>query len=144
MTSSFSLSESDRQAILDDGWTLQIASNGPDGFPHLVAVWYVVIDGAVHFTTFRKSRKVANLESNPKLTVMVESGRQYTELRGLVIKGTAAIIDDAASTARVMAQVAEKYQAKPAGVDTTEAVLAMAARRVTIRLDPVDSYSWRF
>jgi len=53
-------------------------SIGPKGFPHLVAMWYVVIDGRIHFTTFAKSQKVLNLRRNPKITAMLESGRSTT------------------------------------------------------------------
>ncbi|HNO66799.1 MAG TPA: pyridoxamine 5'-phosphate oxidase family protein, partial [Tepidiformaceae bacterium] len=62
------LTEQERDAFLNDGWTLQVASNGPKGFPHLVAMWYVVLDGKIHFTTFGKSQKVMNLRRDPKIT----------------------------------------------------------------------------
>src|SRR5947209_1824459 len=67
------LMEDEKRRFLEEGWTLQVASIGPQGFPHLVAMWYVVIDGRIHFTTFAKSQKVLNLRRNPKITAMLES-----------------------------------------------------------------------
>jgi nitroimidazol reductase NimA-like FMN-containing flavoprotein (pyridoxamine 5'-phosphate oxidase superfamily) len=136
------LTESEQKAFLEESWTLQVASIGPKGFPHLVAMWYVVMDGAIHFTTFRKSQKVLNLQRNPKCTVMLESGKQYAELKGLVIEGNGVITDDTDFTAKVMAQVGAKYNGIPVPTETPEAALKVASKRVVIRIDSVDIYSW--
>jgi len=136
------LTEEEQRQFLDEGWTLQVASIGPKGYPHLVAMWYVVVDGMIHFTTFRKSQKVLNLKRNPKITVMLESGKTYSELKGLVIEGEAEIIDDLQTTARIMSLVGHKYQGMPIPTETPEAVSPMAQKRVTIRVKPVDVYSW--
>ena len=105
---SIALTDAEQQQMLEDGWTLQVASVGKDGYPHLVAMWYAVIDGDIHFTTFRKSQKVLNLKRNPKISVMLESGKGYAELKGLVFEADAEIVDDPAYTAKVMAQVGHK------------------------------------
>lgn len=139
---SIALTPAEQETFLQDGWTIQIASNGPKGFPHLVAMWYVVIDGMVHFTTFGKSQKVLNLKRDPKITAMLESGKAYTELRGLVIEGNAEVLEDTAFTAKVMAQVGAKYNGIPVPTDTPEAALKVASKRVVIRINPVDIYTW--
>ena len=139
---SIALTPAEQETFLQDGWTIQIASNGPKGFPHLVAMWYVVIDGMVHFTTFGKSQKVLNLKRDPKITAMLESGKAYTELRGLVIEGNAEVLEDTALTAKVMAQVGAKYNGIPVPTDTPEAALKVASKRVVIRINPVDIYTW--
>lgn len=136
------LTDAEREEFLRDGWTLQVASTGPKGYPHLVAMWYVVIDGVIHFTTFRKSQKILNLRRSPKLTVMLEAGKGYNELKGMVIEGEAELVDDPAYTARVMALVGQKYNGIPVPTDTKEAALAVASKRTTVRVRPVDIYSW--
>jgi PPOX class probable F420-dependent enzyme len=139
---SIALTPDEREKFLADGWTLQVASIGPGGFPHLVAMWYVLADGEIVFTTFRKSQKVLNLRRDPKITVMLESGKGYAELKGLVIEGNAEITDDPAFTAKVMAQVGQKYNGIPAPTETPDAALAVASKRVVVRVKPVDEYSW--
>jgi PPOX class probable F420-dependent enzyme len=138
-----SLTDEEQKQFLEDSWTLQVASIGPGGYPHLVAMWYVLDDeGRIVFTTFRKSQKVLNLQRDKKMTVMVEAGKKYTELKGLVIEGEVDILDDPENTARVMARVGEKYNGIPARTDTPEAALKVASKRVVVRLNPVDVYSW--
>ena len=140
--SNIALTPEEQKAFLQDGWTIQIASNGPKGFPHLVAMWYVVIDGKVHFTTFGKSQKVVNLRRDPKITAMLESGKAYSELRGMVIEGNAELLGDTPVTAKVMGLVGAKYNGIPVPTDTPEAVLKVASKRVVIRINPVDIYTW--
>lgn len=140
--SDIALTEDEQRQMLDEGWTLQVASIGPKGFPHLVAMWYVVVDGVINFTTFRKSQKVLNLKRDAKITVMLESGKLYNELKGLVIEGEAEVVDDLDTTARIMSLVGNKYQGMPIPTESAAAVSPMASKRVTIRVKPVDIYSW--
>jgi nitroimidazol reductase NimA-like FMN-containing flavoprotein (pyridoxamine 5'-phosphate oxidase superfamily) len=110
---SIAFTDEEREAFLNAGWTLQVASNGHKGFPHLVAMWYVVVDGRICFTTFGKSQKIMNLRRDPQLTCMLESGKGYSELKGLVIEGEAELVEDTAFTAKVMALVGSKYNGIP-------------------------------
>lgn len=136
------LTAEEQQQLLNEGWTLQVASIGPQGFPHLVAMWYVVIDGRIHFTTFAKSQKILNLRRNPKISAMLETGRGYSELRGYVVEGEAELIDDVATTARVMALVGEKYSGTARPSEPSEAALRVASKRIVVRINPADEYSW--
>ncbi|MFQ5380465.1 MAG: pyridoxamine 5'-phosphate oxidase family protein, partial [Dehalococcoidia bacterium] len=134
--------EEEQEAFINEGWTLQCATIGPRGFPHLIAMWYVVDRGEIVFTTFGKSQKVMNLRRSPRITVMLEAGRGYAELRGVVIEGNAEIGEAPAETARIMALVGEKYNGIPVPTDTPESALRAASKRVTVRIKPVDVYSW--
>ena len=49
------MTDEETKEFIETGWTLQVASNGNNGFPHLVAMWYGVIDGKIHFTTYAKA-----------------------------------------------------------------------------------------
>ncbi len=136
------LTDAEQEQFLAESWTLQVASNGVGGFPHLVAMWYVVIDGKIHFTTFGKSQKIMNLRRDSKITCMLESGKGYSELKGLVIEGEAEIVEDTAFTAQVMGRVGAKYNGIPIPTETPEASLKAASKRVVVRVNPVDIYSW--
>ena len=61
-------------AFFAESMTLQVATIGKDGFPHVAPMWFVVEDNRVVFRSFSKSQKIVNLERNPKLTVLIESG----------------------------------------------------------------------
>src|ERR1044071_378928 len=69
------LTQEEQEKFLAESWTLQVDSVGHKGYPHLVAMWYVVMDGKIHFTTFGKSQKLMNLRRDSKIPCMLESGR---------------------------------------------------------------------
>jgi hypothetical protein len=80
------MDEGEVLAFLDEERTLVCATNGKDGFPHLMPLWYVVRDGGLWAWTFAKSQKVKNLERDPRATLQVEAGTEYQELRGVMFK----------------------------------------------------------
>ncbi len=82
------------QAFLQEQRTLQVATIDHDGYPHLVAMWYVLHEGQVAFWTYARSQKAVNLRRDPRLTCLAETGQRYEELRGVQIKGQATIYDD--------------------------------------------------
>ena len=47
---------------------LQVATINRDGTPHLVTMYYAVIDDRIAFWTYRKSQKVLNLRRDPRIT----------------------------------------------------------------------------
>lgn len=136
------MTDGERERFLEEGWTLQVATNGPGGFPHLAAMWYVLRDGLIHFTTFARSQKIVNVRRDPRITAMLETGRAYEELRGLVVRGTAELDEDVRATADVMSLVARKYRGMPIPAETPEAALPAAAKRVVVRIRPERVYSW--
>jgi hypothetical protein len=80
---------------------VQLATNGHDGFPHLVTMYYVMMDGLITFWTYRRSQKALNLERDPRISCLVETGEQYFDLRGVLVQGTARRIDDPAAVLEV-------------------------------------------
>lgn len=135
------MSPDEVRAFLSGRHTMNVATIGPDGRPHLVAMWYGFLDDAPAFWTFGKSQKIANLRRDPRLTCLVESGETYDQLKGVELVGTAALLDDETSVLAVGMSVARRY----AGVD--EADLEAVARatmhkRVAVRIDVEKVVSW--
>lgn len=121
--------------------TLQVASIGPDGVPHLVPMWFEVIDGRIAMWTYAKSQKALNLGRDPRLTCLIEAGETYGELRGVTITGRAEIHTDYDTVFGVGAALHARYQgdmthASRAGVE------AEARKRVAIFVNPAKTASW--
>ena len=62
------------RAFVEQQRTATIATVGPTGVPHLVAMWYAVIDGQIWFETKPKSQKVTNVRRNPSVSFLAEAG----------------------------------------------------------------------
>ena len=142
------MSPEEIQAFLQSGDILQVATNGPDGRPHLAPMWYVVEDGKVVFRSFTKSQKILNLQRDPKLTVLVERGLAYTELQGVMIRGTAALIEDPAEVLRIYGRLAAKYAMvgdEPVDLDPEALEAAFgrfAPKNTAVVVEPVKVTSW--
>src|SRR6267142_6576313 len=82
--------------FLEDGRTLQVATIGADGMPHLVAMWYCSLDGDLAFWTYAKSQKVVDLRRDERIACLVETGERYEELRGVQVRGRGELVEDRA------------------------------------------------
>jgi PPOX class probable F420-dependent enzyme len=121
--------------------TATLATVSAKGRPHLVAMWYAVIDGEIWFETKAKSQKAVNLRRDPTCTVMVEAGLTYDQLRGVAIDGTATIHDDPDSILKVGISVWERYNG-PYTDDLRPAVDQLMNKRVAVRVTPERVRSW--
>src|SRR2546428_13622665 len=88
------MNDEEIRAFLEEQRKLQVATIDHDGWPHLVAMWYVLISDEVVFWTYARSQKAINLRRDPRLTCLVEAGERYEELRGVQIKRRAVINND--------------------------------------------------
>lgn len=118
-----------------------LATIGPSGRPHLVAMWYAVIDGVVWFETKAKSQKATNLRRDDRVTVMVESGHTYDTLRGVSLDGRATIVDDPAALWAVGVNVWERYTG-PYDEEVRPLVEVMLNKRIAVRVDVERVRSW--
>lgn len=130
-------------AFLEASRTLQVASINADGTPHLVAMWFALDEqGRAGFWTYAKSQKIVNLRRDPRITVMVETGDAYEELRGVTIVGTATIVADHASVLAFGEQVFERYWGPITDDAVREGVHTMGAKRVLVVIEPEKVVSW--
>lgn len=137
------MSESEVLAYLDEVRVMNIATNSPSGHPHLVAMWYAMVDGKPAFWTFGKSQKIMNIRRDPKITALVESGESYSELRGVELVGRARVIEDVEAIVRIGAAVAERYNG-PAAVSAPgmEFIRKQAGKRLGVVIDVEKIVSW--
>jgi hypothetical protein len=104
-------------------------------------MWYAVLDGDPVFWTFGKSQKIKNLQRDPRITLLVESGEEYAELRGVEIVGTATVVTDRDA----IMEIGEAVYARYFGEVTDEVrpfVELTGAKRFGVRISPTRVVSW--
>jgi PPOX class probable F420-dependent enzyme len=127
--------------FIDHSRTATLATVLPGGRPHLVAMWYAVLDGEIWFETRAKSQKAVNLRRDPTVTVMIEDGLTYDTLRGVSIDGHAEIVDDPDSILRVGISVWERYTG-PYADEMRPFVDQIMYNRIAVRVVPSRIRSW--
>jgi PPOX class probable F420-dependent enzyme len=130
---------------------VQLATNGPDGFPHLVTMYYVLTGGLITFWTYRTSQKALNLERDARISCLVETGEQYFDLRGVLVQGTARRVDDPAAVLEIGRRLAGIFAgpiiapgAAPDGESAPVAqyVTSSVSKRVGYLVEPTRVVSW--
>jgi PPOX class probable F420-dependent enzyme len=123
--------------------TASVASLGPGGLPHVVAMWYGLIGDAVYIETKAKSQKAVNLRRDPRMVFMVEAGTSYDTLRGVSLEGSAVIISE--SDGQEYWDAAISVYERYTGPYTEEArplVEFMMNKRIVAKLVPDRIRSW--
>jgi PPOX class probable F420-dependent enzyme len=135
------MTDEEIRTFLQEQRILQVATINRDGWPHLVAMWYVLVNDQIVFWTYAKSQKAVNLRRDARITCLVEAGERYEELRGVQIKGRAIINNDPETVQRIGATIWERY-AGPLDDSTRQMVIAQALKRVLVFVEPVEIVSW--
>ena len=116
-----------------------LATLDKEGFPHVVAMNFVARDGAILMTSYGKAQKVINIRRDPKVAVMAETGRNYSDLRGVMIRGECEIVDDAGAVEATMRAILEKTSGSAA---LGRGPLKSASKRVVLKVIPKKIASW--
>ena len=144
-----SMTPEEVQSFLTEGAkVLQVSTIGRDGFPHLAPMWFVMEHGRIVFRSFSKSQKIVNLRRDPRLTVLAESGDAYAELRGVMIKGEATLVDDPEYVLQIYGELAARYPMvgdEPLALDRDALEAAFgrfAAKNTAVIVEPEHVVSW--
>jgi PPOX class probable F420-dependent enzyme len=149
------LSPDEQLELLEAARIVVVSTIGPRGWPHSMPMWFTLRepegeplpDGPpreLWAWTYAKSQKARNLERDPRATLLVETGEEYLELRGVQIEAEAELIRD---PDRVLAFGKELTVAYSEGIESIEgdaaaALQAQAAKRVAIRFEAKRVATW--
>jgi PPOX class probable F420-dependent enzyme len=136
------MSDDEVQAFLAERHTMDVATIGADGRPHLVAMWYGFFpDGQLGFWTYGRSQKIVNLRRDPRLTCLVEAGSAYEELRGVELVADATVVDDREEVLAIGASVFDRYTG-PYTPEARPVLEQVGAKRAAVRITVRDVVSW--
>jgi PPOX class probable F420-dependent enzyme len=133
------LSSEEQATFLREHRKAALATIDKDGFPHVVAMNFLIKGGAFYMTSYAKAQKVMNIRRNPKVALMVEAGETYSELRGVMVRGRGEIIEGEAA---VRATFAEMAAARGTPGERPSGSVDSAPKRVVLKISPEKIVSW--
>lgn len=136
------MSEEEVWAFLEQAHSLQVATIGKDGAPHLTTVWFGIRDGKFLFETYGKSQKVVNLRRDNRIALLAEDGDTYDMLRGVSINGTAEIIDENPALTEAMGFLMRIHFKGRPEADLEQMTEQMARKRIVVSVTPEKLMSW--
>ena len=138
------LTPEEQLQLLDEERVVIATTIGPRGWPHSMPLWYTVRDGELWAWTFAKSQKVKNLERDNRCTLLIETGVEYGELRGIQIEAEAEIIRDHDTVLEFAKELTLRYAPGLESIDGDAAagLEAQVPKRVAIHFHPVRTATW--
>ncbi len=140
------MSDAEVATMLAGNRKVQLATINPDGYPHLVTMYYTLVEGKIAFWTYRTSQKALNLARDPRISCLVETGNAYFDLRGVQIQGTATTITDPDAVYKIGLAIGDVMGNAGAETEVSDAIneyVANAARkRYGYIVEPVRVISW--
>jgi nitroimidazol reductase NimA-like FMN-containing flavoprotein (pyridoxamine 5'-phosphate oxidase superfamily) len=131
----------ERDAFLAAERTCRVASVGPEG-PHVTPLWFAWDGTCLWLTSVVQSQRFADLRRDGRVSVVVDAGHDFMELRGVEIRGTAEAVGEVPRTGEPVAELDEPeriFAAKYA-----DGRMRHDGRHAWLRITPHKVVSWDF
>ena len=136
------MSEDELNEFLREERTCRVATVGPNG-PHASPLWYVWDATSLWLTSIVRSQRWTDLQRDPRVSVLIDAGTDYLELRGAELIGRVTVVGEVPRTGQPEAGLeiieqafAEKYYGRPE--------MSHDGRHAWLRLTPEKVVSWDF
>lgn len=137
--------DADARALLARHRVAHLATAGRDGAPHVVPlcfaldgdILYFVIDAKPKRRTGTGLQRMRNLLENPRVALVIDDyDEDWSRLAYVLVRGHAAVVDDAAETRRALTSLRAKYpQYRAMPLD--------GAEHPVVRITPERVHVWR-
>lgn len=130
-------------AFLAEQRTCRVATVSKDGRPHVGALWFVWDGTSLWLYSIVRSQRWTDLLRDPRVSVVIDDGVEYGELRGIELSGTVEFVGEAPRTGEPVPELETPerlFPAKNFGLDT----MPHDGRHAWLRLTPERMASWDF
>jgi PPOX class probable F420-dependent enzyme len=117
-----------------------LATIEPDGSVHAVPMWFAPTEGALLLATGSRSRKVRNLERDPRATLVLHDSRPGAEVFGVSLRGYVELVRGPDATP-LIDQVHSRYVSEH-GLSLSEVRGFLASDDVALRFLPNAAVTW--
>ena len=117
-----------------------LATLEPDGGVHAVPLWLALRDDEILFATGAASRKVRNLERDPRATLVLHDSRPGFEICGVSIRGRITVVR--APDAAPLIEIVHRRYVGEEGLALPAAAEFLAGDDVALALRPERAMTW--
>ncbi|MGW5106077.1 pyridoxamine 5'-phosphate oxidase family protein [Nocardia sp. NPDC004123] len=134
----------EREQFLQQNHTAVLTTLRADGRPISLPIWYVELDGDLYIQTPRGSAKLARIRRDPRASLLIERGKNWTDLAAIHLDVSVMVVEDQAAIDTIVALFDTKYAAHQLPLEQAPPAVARAyADQVVLRLRPLgEGLSW--
>ena len=120
------------------GWVI-LSTIGPNGYPHSVPIGYFRLGDDIYLGCRAGTQKIKNIERNPKVSLVLESGSTRRDIKGVMIQGRATVYTDPDNILRL-----SREAARLRGVPDDQLPQEPRPGAAYIRVEPRRVISWDY
>jgi hypothetical protein len=136
------MSPEERDEFLRTERTCRVASVKSNGAPHVSALWFAWDGESLWLTSIVKSQRWTDIEKEPRVSVLVDTGHDFGELRGVEISGRAHPVGEVPRTGEPNDELVTPEQLF--GDKYAGGVFGHDGRHAWLRIVPEKIVSWDF
>jgi PPOX class probable F420-dependent enzyme len=136
------MTDEERDAFLSSERTCRVGTVGGDGAPHVTPLWFAWDGASLWLTSIVNSQRWADIQRDGRISVVVDAGTDYTELRGVEIRGTAHATGEAPRVGRPVQELERAEQLF--GEKYSGGQMHHDGRHAWLRVEPEKITSWDF
>lgn len=104
------LDKEELNEFLENSHTMILSTLRKSGEPFMTPLWYVFMDGAIYFSTPKRSAKVKHMERDPRVCCLIEEGERWVDLKAVILSCIAEPVDSNSEEAsKVRERTSSKY-----------------------------------
>jgi PPOX class probable F420-dependent enzyme len=132
--------DDEQKAYIDSkpGWIV-LTTIGRDGFPHSVPIGYFRLGDEIYMGCRAGTQKLKNIERNPRVSLLLESGNRRSDIKGVMIQGEAEVLTEPADVLRL-----SREAARLRGTPESELPSEPRPGAAYIRVTPHRTISWDY
>ena len=118
----------------------RLSTVDPDGTPNTTPVFYALMDSEVYIGTQRTRKKFRNLVENPKVCFTIDTPE--SPYKGIMIQGTAEVIEDKETIAQWHEALMYRYYGHPDSPGW--AYIQSLGAPGLVKINATDFFHWKF
>ncbi|WP_257015508.1 pyridoxamine 5'-phosphate oxidase family protein [Rhodococcus sp. ACS1] len=140
---SIAMTQDEIDSFLAEERTCRVATVDGNGTPHVVPLWFVWDGTCLWLNSIVRSQRWKDVTRDPRVSIVIDAGHGFGELRGVEISGHAESVGDVPRGSSVDSRLTDaelRFARKYTGSDTFTA----DGRHGWLRVTPSKIVSWDF
>ena len=127
--------------FLEEPRIARAASNSPDGFPYLVATWYLYEDDKLFFFCGRRAPRAAAIKRDPKMVFLFDD--DHYPYRQITIQGSGEVEESESKAGEYIEHICVRYLGPDVGLRYSES-LKQSINPVLVKVEVSKLFSWNY